>query len=67
MPDTADRMTFSLTWLAGAAAHEPQLAICDHGCLVIRGNTHWQPVAFAATGKSLICEMTTHGPDQAAR
>lgn len=64
MPDTAEQMTFSLDWLAGALREQkPQLAVCDHGHLRIRGNTCWAAVAFQ-TGGALICELVEpHGPD----
>lgn len=54
----ATQMQFSLEWLAGAASTTPQLTVCNHGHLVVAGNSHWQPVAFDQTGRALICELT---------
>ena len=65
MPDTVEQTRFSLDWLAGALREQtPQLAVCDHGHLRVRGNTCWTPVAFHQPGGALICELVEpHGPD----
>lgn len=55
-----DEMRFSLDWLLGAAERVPQLSVCDRGHLVIRRNTHWQPVALTDDMRALVCRIAVH-------
>jgi hypothetical protein len=55
-----DEMAFSLDWLNEALGRLPQLTVCPDGHLVVRHNTHWQPVGFAPDGRALTCRVVEH-------
>jgi hypothetical protein len=58
MPD--DKVSFSFDWLAGAAAKRMLLTVCPDGHLVVRGNTHWAPVAVSLDLNGLVCHVVQH-------
>jgi hypothetical protein len=54
---TEQRLAFSLDLLANAATAPRPLAGCEHGHLVVSGNTHWQPEALSVDLKTLTCRL----------
>jgi hypothetical protein len=54
---TEHRMAFSLEMLSGARDAEQPVSVCARGHLVIRGRTHWSPVAFSPDLACIECVM----------
>ena len=53
----AELLAFSLDLLANADRAPRPLSVCEHGHLVVNGNTHWAPLRLDRDLCTLTCQM----------